>query len=89
MSSIEKIRKARRVVIKVGTSTLTYHTGRMNLRRIETLVRVISDLCAFHVGVSFRIGSLFKETRCQQIVQRVRICTEFGKSVRAERVSSG
>lgn len=45
MSSIEKIRKARRVVIKVGTSTLTYHTGRMNLRRIETLVRVISDLC--------------------------------------------
>ena len=44
---------------------------------------------AFHVGVSFQIGSLFKETRCQQIVQRVCICTEFGKSVRAERVSSG
>lgn len=33
-----------RIVIKVGTSTLTYASGRMNLRRIEKLCRVISDL---------------------------------------------
>lgn len=34
----------RRVVIKVGTSTLTYDTGKINIRRIELLSQVISDL---------------------------------------------
>ena len=34
---------ARRLVVKVGTSTLTYENGRLNLRRIESLVRVLSD----------------------------------------------
>ena len=32
-----------RIVIKVGTSTLAYPTGRVNLRRIEQLCRVLSD----------------------------------------------
>ncbi len=32
-----------RIVIKVGTSTLAYATGRVNLRRIEQLCRVLSD----------------------------------------------
>lgn len=32
------------IVVKVGTSTLTYENGRLNLRRIEILVRVLSDL---------------------------------------------
>ncbi len=32
------------IVIKVGTSTLTYPTGMLNLRRIESLVKVICDL---------------------------------------------
>lgn len=32
------------VVIKVGTSTLTYPTGMLNLRRIESLVKAICDL---------------------------------------------
>ncbi|MDR0197681.1 MAG: glutamate 5-kinase [Oscillospiraceae bacterium] len=34
----------KRVVIKVGTSTLAYRTGRLNLRRVEKLIRVFSDL---------------------------------------------
>lgn len=34
----------RRIVIKVGTSTLTYPSGKLNLRCIEHLVRIISDL---------------------------------------------
>ena len=34
----------KRVVIKVGTSTLTYDTGKINIRRIELLSQVISDL---------------------------------------------
>ena len=33
-----------RVVIKVGTSTLTHQNGNINIRRIETLCKVISDL---------------------------------------------
>lgn len=33
-----------RVVIKVGTSTLAHVTGRLNIRRMETLCKVLSDL---------------------------------------------
>lgn len=36
--------QAKRVVIKVGTSTLTYENGKLNLRCIEKLCHVISDL---------------------------------------------
>ena len=35
---------AQRVVVKVGTSTLTHATGLLNVRRVEQLVRVLSDL---------------------------------------------
>ena len=34
----------KRAVIKVGTSTLTYETGLVNIRRMESLVKVLSDL---------------------------------------------
>jgi len=37
--------KKRRIVIKVGTSSLTYDTGKINIRQIELLSQVISDLC--------------------------------------------
>ena len=33
-----------RVVIKIGTSTLTYENGCVNIRRIETLCRIVSDM---------------------------------------------
>lgn len=36
----------RRIVVKVGTSTLTYPNGNLNIRRIEHLVRCIADLSA-------------------------------------------
>ena len=39
-----KIIKAHRIVIKVGTSTITYDNGRMNLRNIDRLARAISSL---------------------------------------------
>ncbi len=35
---------AKRIVVKVGTSTLTYATGKLNFLRIEKLVRELSDL---------------------------------------------
>ncbi len=34
----------KRIVIKVGTSSLTYETGKINIKKMENLVRVISDL---------------------------------------------
>lgn len=33
-----------RIVVKVGTSTLTHKTGHINIRRVEKLCRVLSDL---------------------------------------------
>ena len=44
MSKRELLKGCRRVVIKVGTSTLTHSNGQLNLRRIESLVREIADL---------------------------------------------
>ncbi len=39
--------KARRVVVKVGSSSLTHENGKLNLRRIERLVRTLSDIKNF------------------------------------------
>lgn len=33
-----------RIVVKVGTSTLAHKTGRLNIQRVEELVKVLSDL---------------------------------------------
>lgn len=44
MESREELKKARRIVVKVGTSTLTHATGKLNLCRMERLVREITDL---------------------------------------------
>ncbi|MBQ9196795.1 MAG: glutamate 5-kinase [Clostridia bacterium] len=33
-----------RIVVKVGTSTLTHSTGRLNIRRVEELCKVLSDI---------------------------------------------
>ncbi len=35
----------RRVVVKVGTSTLAHPTGRLNIRAIEELCKTIADIC--------------------------------------------
>lgn len=37
------IKKCRRIVVKIGTSTLAYENGSLNIRRIEQLVRTLSD----------------------------------------------
>lgn len=40
----DALRRAKRIVVKVGTSTLTYDTGRVNFPRIDKLAMVLSDL---------------------------------------------
>jgi glutamate 5-kinase len=41
---VRKISERKRVVVKVGTSTLTHRTGRLNIRRVENLVKTLADL---------------------------------------------
>ncbi|MDO4307721.1 MAG: glutamate 5-kinase [Eubacteriales bacterium] len=45
MNYRERLRDKKRIVIKIGTSSLTHsETGRLNLRKLEVLVRELSDL---------------------------------------------
>lgn len=41
---LELLQNAKRIVVKVGTSTLAYETGKLNLNRMELLVRQLTDL---------------------------------------------
>ena len=40
---MKNLSSCRRIVIKIGSSTLTHQSGHLNLRRIETLVKIASD----------------------------------------------
>jgi glutamate 5-kinase len=40
----QKLKDCKRIIVKVGTSTLTYDTGRLNLSRIDKLARILSDM---------------------------------------------
>ncbi len=40
----EKIKSKKRIVVKVGTSSLTYENGKVNLRFLDHLARQISDM---------------------------------------------
>lgn len=44
MLTRSNIPKAKRIVVKVGTSTLSHSTGKLNFQRIERLVRELADL---------------------------------------------
>ncbi len=78
---------ARRIVVKVGTSTLTYDTGHINIRSLERLVAVISDLqnagrqmvlvtsAAIGVGRSkLRLAARPKDTPSRQAAAAVGQC---------------
>ena len=41
---MKKISERKRIVIKVGTSTLTHKTGLLNIRCVEQLVKTLADL---------------------------------------------
>ncbi len=40
----ERIKNASRIVVKIGTSTLTYDNGKVNIRKFDQIARVISDI---------------------------------------------
>src|SRR5574344_1753425 len=79
--------QTRRIVVKVGTSTLTYENGKVNLGRIEKLCKVLSDLNnsgkqiilvssgAIGVGVGkLKLSTRPTETRFRQAVAAVGQC---------------
>lgn len=41
---MKKISERKRIVVKVGTSTLTHKTGRLDIRRVEKLVKTLADI---------------------------------------------
>ncbi len=79
--------QSRRIVVKVGTSTLTYENGKVNLRNLEKLCKVLSDLHnsgkqivlvssgAIGVGVGkLKLKERPKETRQKQALAAVGQC---------------
>lgn len=40
----ERIKGAQRIVIKIGTSTLTYENGKVNIRQFDSIARVVTDI---------------------------------------------
>ncbi len=46
------LKDVKRIVVKVGTSTLTYNTGKTNIRRMHKLVSVLSDIVNSGVEVA-------------------------------------
>lgn len=84
---MSEISGKKRIVVKVGTSTLTHSTGKMNIARIAKLVSVLSDLKnegnevilvssgAIGVGTSrLRLTEKPKETKCLQAAAAVGQC---------------
>ncbi len=43
-TNMETVKNAKRIVVKIGSSTLTYENGKLNFERIEKICRVLSDL---------------------------------------------
>ncbi|CDZ23652.1 Glutamate 5-kinase [[Clostridium] cellulosi] len=81
------IKNAKRIVVKVGTSTLTYPNGKLNIRRISQLVRVLSDFKnegkeivlvtsgAIGVGTArLKLKERPKETRMKQAAAAIGQC---------------
>ncbi|MCL2225674.1 MAG: glutamate 5-kinase [Defluviitaleaceae bacterium] len=74
----EQLTRHKRAVVKIGTSSLTYPNGMLNLQRIEKLCWVLADLCnrgkEIIVVTSGAIGvganSLGMETRPRDIIGR-------------------
>ena len=46
------LKDVKRIVVKVGTSTLTYNTGKTNIRRMHKLVSVLSDIANSGIEVA-------------------------------------
>ncbi|MDP4145211.1 MAG: glutamate 5-kinase [Bacillota bacterium] len=77
-SRIKYVKNVKKLVVKVGSSTLTYPTGLLNLNRIESLVRQLADLHNRGIdivlvssgAIGAGIGKLGLKTRPKTIPQK-------------------
>ena len=71
MRALEQRHPLRRIVVKVGTSTLTRETGSLNLHNMERLARVLSDLEGMgHQMVLVSSGAIGIGTKKLRLPQR-------------------
>lgn len=64
-------KKCYRIVVKVGTSTLTHDSGAMNLKNIERLARVLADLAGYgHEIVFVTSGAIGVGTNALMLKER-------------------
>ncbi len=89
MSSLRnRVRQAKRVVIKVGSSSLTWpETGKLNLSKMETLVREISSLHNAGIDVvlvssgAIMVGvQMLGLERKPHVVSRKQACASLGQA---------
>ena len=68
MNYRERLKDKKRIVIKIGSSSLTHsETGRLNLRKLEVLARELSDLR--NQGKDVILVSLASTSSLQQVWQ--------------------
>ena len=80
------MKKWKRIAIKVGTSTICYPSGRLNIRTVEKLVRVLSDLAnasneiilISSGAIAMGVGKLNLEKRPDDIVGK-QACAAVGQ----------
>lgn len=76
MSFRDRVKTSNRIVIKVGTSIVTYKNGHINLERIEILTRVISNIVNSGKEVvlvtSGAVGAGFGKLRLKEKPKNVR-----------------
>ena len=66
------IKDAQRIVVKVGTSTLTYDTGKVNLRRMDKLAQVQGQRMAVgQAGERIQIDQIVNMALCQHALGQV------------------
>jgi len=78
MTHRKYLKKKKKIVVKVGTSLLAYDNGKINLQRMEKLVRVLADLhnsgrevvLVSSGAVAVGIGMLGQEERPDNLVMK-------------------
>ena len=88
------IKDAQRIVVKVGTSTLTYDTGKVNLRRMDKLAQVISDLrnsgievaLVTSAAIAVGVGKLGRQAvatvgQCELMFMYDKLFSEYGNTI--------
>ena len=83
MNYRERLKNKKRIVIKIGSSSLTHpETGRLNLRKLEVLARELCDLqksgkgcraCLFR-SHRYRCGSPWTEGKTDRIKEKTGMC---------------